>query len=845
VFNQRSFDEDQVIELLELEEAGLGSARGAVPYGVEEAIFRLHSLGGLAIAAHAKARSGVLKECSGHALSRMLDRASFDAVEISSARDPWTPPRLPRAIGEVPVISGSDAHHVEDRPGSSHPHGVGARPFWAYLPGRRPAFNTLKRALQVEQAVGAVSPLLSWSGRRRVDALLRLDEHWLRVVADDRGSHFDQLVEAVVDLLGADGGHVLVGARRRFQHRATRGADLQRSATDLVDDVARSIFPTPIIRYEEHRGEHGPMVELVILQSENTAGGYTRMPRSIAVSRVRADRAALIRSGAFSTAGIVERLQRLDSGAGISLADLARIFPQRDWFSDDRELRPLLARAIAQLILTLDKPPRWLVQWALDMPRARLELRTAYRELVKRDVARNHRARVREAIADRLADNRAARQTVEQWLEAQQATLSSGRPMFSEPIGSAEDARGRARHAFGTDIDAELQAEGEKASAQYTAAIRGAFGAVAEPVLQVTGNDAVDLRLLADTGIKQVLLAGAAEGDIGAIAVPDPLERAGVKELMAIWAAPEPIRREQAPTLIRRAVESGVHLPVLRFAAALGADGIRGVISDIDRSAIGHKQIRRAVLDDLRHCLEPPEDRHEPQNLSPLTDLDDALDDLRALKLAATAALANPDGARAALLERPTLSSLIQEHAGPEYKTQWRRPCLVLCGLLDDDRLFSWWDEETEHNVRISIVDALSTMQPSPRVDGALHQALESRAGVARSAARALASRGPDGYDILSERMPVDASLRCYVLDGVREVADKNPSRARSLAALACEDAPSPVFAATRKLDSSLHLDEARRACADIGTPAQRPRRRPGRRAPNSLVKAQPVRNVN
>jgi PHP family Zn ribbon phosphoesterase len=143
IFGLKGFDEDAVIEALGLHKAGLGSAEGAVDYGVAEATRRIHALGGLAIAAHAKGPKGLLKECSSHALARVMAEAEFDAIEIPAAGDPWRKIGLPASVADLPVVSGSDAHHVEDRPGDptartgSARARAGSTPANAHLGSRR------------------------------------------------------------------------------------------------------------------------------------------------------------------------------------------------------------------------------------------------------------------------------------------------------------------------------------------------------------------------------------------------------------------------------------------------------------------------------------------------------------------------------------------------------------------------------------------------------------------------------------------------------------------------------------------------------------------------------------
>lgn len=591
----------------------------------------------------------------------------------------------------------------------------------------------------------------------------------------------------------------------------------------MVDAVAATFHPTPVIRHVEHVGDHGPMVELVVLAAENTAGGYTRLDRSLALRRLKADRAALAKAGAFSTAEIAQRLDRKTSPTGaIALAELVRLFPHRDWFSDDSKLGPQLGRAIAQHLLTLDDPPHWLIHWAKDLPRVRLELAAAYRDLVKRDVARDHRARVGEVIAKQLTD-RKQRRTVEQWFEEHTARIAAGGTVFEVPIADADHARRRACAALGGEIGPVLAAEGEKATAQYTAALRSVVGARGETVLHVGGlASAVDWQTLADTGIKQVMLSGTGEGDGPAITVSDPLERAGVRELMAMWARGETLSNASADTVVRRAIESGAHLPILGFIRTFDRPRVEKLVAAIERDRVGHKQARRSTLADLRRVLDAPTVTTVSPGLDALREYIASEDvDLTVLKAAAKAALTDPRAARELLSTDFSSVAFVRQGAGPNRTSQWRRPCLVLCGLVGDKRLLEWWVEETDHQIRISLIEAIGLMAPGDETDAALHQALESRAGVAKAAAVALASRGQEGYEVLHERMPVDTTLRKYVLDGVAIVASQNPTAARTLAAAGCDGTPaSQVYAAARQIDATLHLHEARMACARAVTEA-------------------------
>ena len=825
-------DEEMFIDTLELEHAGLGSAEDYVPYGVAEAVERIHALGGLAVAAHAHSSKGLLKECTGPALKRIIENCKLDAIEIQGARDPWREVKVPEPLRGVPIISGSDAHHADDRPGSSHPYGVGARPFWAYL-GSSPGFPMLKNSLKPhlitgQPQAGVISPMLGWAGKRRVDALLRLPKHYAHVVGDDASpDHLRKIIEAVVDLLNADGGHVLVGARRRFQG-AERGAQLRLPLDELIDYVAERVTPTPMVRGYVHRGKHGPMHELAILPGENEAGHYERRNQRQHLERVHSERVALERAGVFNTRPLAERLVAKASRGPLQLAELAGLFPRREWVMDDTVIRDAVAASLAHHVLTTDSPPRWVVQWTRELDRARLELRTAYREQVKRDQGRDHRDRVRNALADRVNDPR-ERRSVETWLETTQARLQRDQPIFDDSLTDTARARQRARRALGDDFVAQLDAEAEKAAAQYTAAIKGAYGAIAEPVLAgIGGGTAVDLGELEQAGITKIILAGAAGGD--AFVAPDPLARVGEAELIEMWAADEPPDAALVPDIVRRVVESGAHLPVMRFVTQLDRTAIDAIIAEFEETKPGARQNRELVIKDLRACLEEPTTADAgPTAVEVLDDLE-ANETPETLRTAADAALRDPEPIKQELEQRSTLVARIYDLAEPDAPLRRRRPALVLDGCLEDEEILEWWDRETNHQVRIDLVHAASMLEPDEQVDALLKEALESKAGVATAAARALAARGPDGYDILNEHLPVDVRARAYLIKGVAFAAEKAPAHARRLAAKACADASGEAYAAARELDRALHLEEARQAAAGV-RPLRAARERRNRRS--------------
>ena len=81
---------------------------GAISASLEEVIERIHSLGGVAIAAHVDRPSfSVISQ-----LGFIPESARFDAVELSSSTTPKEARRRFPEIVRYPVISSSDAHYL-------------------------------------------------------------------------------------------------------------------------------------------------------------------------------------------------------------------------------------------------------------------------------------------------------------------------------------------------------------------------------------------------------------------------------------------------------------------------------------------------------------------------------------------------------------------------------------------------------------------------------------------------------------------------------------------------------------------------------------------------------------
>ncbi len=83
---------------------------GATTLSVDEVVDAIHSLGGVAIAAHVdRERFGIIGQ-----LGFIPDELALDGVEVSARASPGRePPGSPQAFG-FPVIASSDAHSVDD-----------------------------------------------------------------------------------------------------------------------------------------------------------------------------------------------------------------------------------------------------------------------------------------------------------------------------------------------------------------------------------------------------------------------------------------------------------------------------------------------------------------------------------------------------------------------------------------------------------------------------------------------------------------------------------------------------------------------------------------------------------
>jgi len=235
------------------------------------------------------------------------------------------------------------------------------------------------------------------------------------------------------------------------------------------------------------------------------------------------------------------------------------------------------------------------------------------------------------------------------------------------------------------------------------------------------------------------------------------------------------------------------------------------------------------VIKDLRRTLEEPAVAPPAPSATELLDAVEADESPETLRAAADGALRDPAAFKAELEHRAALTARIYELAEPGEPLRLRRPVLVLDGCLDDADILKWWDRETNHPVRIDLVNAAAMLEPQAEVDELLTEALASKAGVVTAAARALAARGEDGYPVLNEHLPVSARARAWVIKGVTLAAERAPRAARRLAAKAC-DAPSwETYAAARELDCALHLEEARQAAAGV-RPLRAARERRARR---------------
>ena len=742
----------------------------------------------------------------------VLQRARFDAVELAECRDAYREVRLPEPLREVAVICGSDAHELEDYVSGGHPYGVGSRPFWADGPSA--TFNGLRFAFSQPPGVDALPLFSRLRGRTRIDQLLRVGDHFLRAVIDDAPAHRPAILSGAVDLLNGDGGFLLVGVRRRFQG-ATRGAELQLTLGELHDLVVEAIHPSPVVHLRAHRAAHGVIHELQFLSGENPARRYELRERDAAARAARADRVALAALGALDVGALTAVLRRR-AGAGkpLPVGELVRLWPYRDWFAADRELGDLVGESLAVRLVEDDRAPRWLRLWAREHPRARHHFRAAYRALVRREATREHRERLREALAESVRAGRlqaGQRRSVEQWFERTQAELLAGDPALQPPAGDMAALRDRASRVFGQAIASELDTEAQRAEAQYRAAMQEAFGAQASVVLDVRHTDAGEERLtlgaLEGLGIDKVIVGGSGAGTGELLVVPDHLSTLGAPELLELWAQPEPPGVDRVPGVVRRCVESGKHLPVLRFAAALDRAGVEAFMEEL--ADVGAAQQRNAILRDIGRLLdEPADDAGQPDHRATVAELDDTFA-LDALKAAAAAALADPYAAREVLGESPAVAAAVRRASEPGERVTVRRPAIVLAGALGDRELLADWQDETNSQVRLSLVEGIALLGEDDEVDAVLFEALASNAGLVERAARALARRGAEGYDALLARLPPGDTERRYLVSGIAPVSEREPDRARLLAYRACEDASGQVLDPVRAIDRHLYLHDA------------------------------------
>ena len=234
----------------------------------------------------------------------------------------------------------------------------------------------------------------------------------------------------------------------------------------------------------------------------------------------------------------------------------------------------------------------------------------------------------------------------------------------------------------------------------------------------------------------------------------------------------------------------------------------------IGRGQAGTRQNREPVIRDLRECLEPPAAAAPVPTAAEVLDAGEANESSETLRAAAVAALRDPASVKSELSSRGPLVARSTNLPSVDAPLRLRRPALVLDGCLDDEEILEWWDCETDHQIRIDLVNAASMLAPSEGLDELLEEALESKAGVATAAARALAMRGRDGYEILNDHLSVDAHARAWAVKGVTMAAEHDRGAARRLAARACDEPSWGTYAAARELDRGLHLEEARQAAA-------------------------------
>ncbi len=676
-------------------------------------------------------------------------------------------------------------------------------------------FAGLRYAFTDPPGVYPLPRFLNLRGRARIDQLLRVGDHFLRVVSDDALSRRNAIVNSAVELLNGDGGYLLIGVRRRFQG-ATRGANLQLSPAELHDLVVSAIHPSPVVRFRSHRAANGMVVELSFLPTENPAQRYERRSREEAARAARADRAALEALGALDVRRMTTELRRRAAEGPLGLGELVRLWPYRDWFAADRQLGDVVGESLATRIIEHEHTPRWLRLWASEHPRARHHFRLLYRALVRREATRDHRERLREALAETVRSGRlqpSQRRGIEQWFERTQAELLRGDPTLEPPGSDMEELRRRAAGIFGEAIETELETEAQRAEAQYRAAMQQAFGAQATVVLEVRegaeSEEALTLGDLESLGIDKVIVGGAGAGTGALVVVPDRLSTLGAPELLELWAKPDLPDGDVIPGVIRRCVECGKHVPVVRFGAAIDRSSLETAMSEL--ADVGAAQQRNAILRDLGQLLDPPSTTAStPDHRAALEALDENPQP-EALRTAALAALADPGLAREALGERPDVAAAIRRAAEPGAKLTVRRPGVVLAGAAGDrELLLEAWSDETNPQVRLSLVEGISLLGQDEDVDRVLFEALASNAGLVERAAHALALRGEPGYASLLAHLPPTPSERMYLINGVVPVSERDPDRARLIAYRACEDAAGPALYAVRSLDRHLYLERAR-----------------------------------
>jgi hypothetical protein len=552
---------------------------------------------------------------------------------------------------------------------------------------------------------------------------------------------------------------------------------------------------------------------LPFLSSENPARSYERRSRHAAARAARADRVALEALGALDVKRMAEGLRHRAGDKALGVGELVRLWPYRDWFSADSGLIDLVGEGLATCIVEEELTPRWLRRWAAEEPRARHYFRIVYRSLVRRAATREHRERLREALAESVHKGRlqpAQRQSVEQWFERTQAELLAGDPALESPSNGIDGLRQRAASVFGDAMATELGTEAQRAEAQYRAAMQEAFGAQAELVLEVHegpgGQERLTLGDLEALGIGTAIVGGAGAGTGALLVVPDRLSTLGASELLELWAKPELPEVEVIPGVVRRCVECGKHMPVMRFGAGLDRGSVETLIAELDD--VGAAQQRNAILRDLGQLLDGPAVTPASDHRAVLEALDEELE-LQKLKAAANAACEDPDAAREVLGERAEVAAAIRRAVEPGTKLTVRRPAIVLAGATGDRDLLQNWSEETNPQVRLSLVEGISLLGEDEDVDRVLFEALASSAGLVQRAAQALARRGESGYESLLARLPPGAPERMYLVNGLVPVSDRDPDRARLLAYRACEDATGPALYAVRSLDRHLYLESA------------------------------------